>query len=516
MSRLKRYTLALASGYLAVAANMLFTFASVPLAFQYLSKAEFGLWALCSQIAGYLALIDFGMAGAQSRILVDYKDETTGTNYGSTILTALLVGAVQGLVLLAGGAVVLWLLGPMPGVPADLGRQFRWLMFSQCALVAAGFLTRIVGNLLWAHQRSDVGNVILLFQFVVNYAVMWAAFANGAGVFSLLWGLLASTVVALVFSIAACARLKFFPSRSRWGRPTWQRFKELFAFGKDVFVFTLGSQMVNTSQTILISPLMGLEAAATWSVCIRPFLLAMLLVWRVLDFSATPLSEMLVRGEHERFFDRFRGVTVLTGAMAVVAGVVFAACNQPFVQLWTQGKVGWSVWNDVLLAIWGVFMAVQRCHCGLLGVRKDFGWVKYVYLAEGAVFVGLALVAARPFGFIGVIGSSLIATLSMSFLWGLRRSRSDFGLSWPQVLRWLEPAGRILMVLAPMAALLRWAVTGLAPVPALILLATSLGLVGGWLLFRLGLDQPMQARLAARVPGWMKSLLLAGLSRPSA
>src|SRR5213594_3948247 len=244
MSRLKRYTL---------------TFASVPLAFQYLSKAEFGLWALCSQIAGYLALIDFGMAGAQSRILVDYKDETTGTNYGSTILTALLVGAVQGLVLLAGGAVVLWLLGPMPGVPADLGRQFRWLMFSQCALVAAGFLTRIVGNLLWAHQRSDVGNVILLFQFVVNYAVMWAAFANGAGVFSLLWGLLASTVVALVFSIAACARLKFFPSRSRWGRPTWQRFKELFAFGKDVFVFTLGSQMVNTSQTILISPLMGLE-----------------------------------------------------------------------------------------------------------------------------------------------------------------------------------------------------------------------------------------------------------------
>ena len=32
---------------------------------------------------------------------------------------------------------------------------------------------------------------------------------------------------------------------------------------------------------------------------------------------------------------------------------------------------------------------------------------------------------------------------------------------------------------------------------------------------QLGLDQPMKERLAARVPGWMKALLLARASRPS-
>lgn len=516
MPRLKRFAYSLASGYLVVAANMLFTLASVPLAFHYLSKAEFGLWALCSQVAGYLALIDVGMAGAQSRILVDYKDEPTGTNYGSTILTSLLVGAVQGFVLLAGGVGVLALLGCLPGASAELSGQFLWLMLGQCAFVAGNLMTRIVGNLLWAHQRTDVGNVITLFTYIVNYAVMWAAFANGAGTFSLLWGLLSANVTCLLLLIAACARLKLFPSRGRWGRPTWHRFKELFAFGKDVFIFSLGSQMINTSQTILISPLMGLEAAATWSVCTRPFMLAVLLVWRVLDYSATPLSEMLVRGEHERFFDRFRSVTVLTGAMAVVVGVIFAACNQLFVQFWTHGKVGWSVWNDVLLALWGVFMAVQRCHCGLLGVRKDFGLVKYVYFGEGAVFAALAVVAARPFGFTGVIGSSLLATFSVSFLWGLRRSRADFRLSWLQLLRWFEPSGRILVVLAPIAVLMRWATASLASVPALILVGTTLGLAGGWLLFRHGLDQPMQERLAARVPGWIKPLLLTSASRPSA
>ena len=348
------------------------------------------------------------------------------------------------------------------------------------------------------------------------YAAMWIAFAGGAGVFSLLWGHAAGIVGTTIMTIAACARLKLFPSRTRWGRPTLQRFKELFAFGKDVFVFVLGGQMVNASQTILISPLMGLEAAGIWAVCTRSFTVIVQLAWRVLDYSGPPLSEMLVRGEHQRFFDRFRSVTVLTGAMATVAGVVIAACNQPFVEVWTHGKVGWSGWNDVLLAIWGVFMAVQRCHCGLLGVRKDFGRVKYVYFGEGAMFAALALLTARPLGFTGVIASSLIATLSMSFLWGLQRSRTDFGLSWPQILRWLEPAGRVFLVLAPMAALLRWATSGLAAVPALIVMGTTLGLVGGWLLFRHGLDPPMQERVAARVPGWMKTLLLANASRPSA
>ena len=53
MSRLKKFTRSLLSGYVALGANIFYTLASVPLALHYLGKAEFGLWALVSQISGY-------------------------------------------------------------------------------------------------------------------------------------------------------------------------------------------------------------------------------------------------------------------------------------------------------------------------------------------------------------------------------------------------------------------------------------------------------------------------------
>jgi hypothetical protein len=74
MSRIKKFTQSLLSGYLTLAAQALYTFASIPLALHYLSKAEFGLWGLTLEVGAYIALIDAGMGGSVSRVLIDHKD----------------------------------------------------------------------------------------------------------------------------------------------------------------------------------------------------------------------------------------------------------------------------------------------------------------------------------------------------------------------------------------------------------------------------------------------------------
>src|SRR5260370_29360926 len=82
ISRTKRFASALASGYLALAANVVYTLASIPLALHYLTREEFGLWAVVGQITGYFALLDFGVGQSVSRILIDYKDDVNGGEYG--------------------------------------------------------------------------------------------------------------------------------------------------------------------------------------------------------------------------------------------------------------------------------------------------------------------------------------------------------------------------------------------------------------------------------------------------
>src|ERR1043166_1048523 len=96
MSRLRNTVRALASGYAAMAGMALYSLATIPLALHYLSKDEFGLWALVTQIGSYLLLIDLGMSGSVSRILIDHKDTKGDGMYGAVLRTSLLVLLVQG------------------------------------------------------------------------------------------------------------------------------------------------------------------------------------------------------------------------------------------------------------------------------------------------------------------------------------------------------------------------------------------------------------------------------------
>src|SRR6266446_6826916 len=271
MSRLKKFAHSLASSYVLLGANVIFTLASVPLAASWLSKAEFGLWALTTQIAGYIALVDLGMSGSIARILIDYKDNKDGGLYGGVIRTGLLVSLAQGSIIFATGSGLAMLMGPALQVPAHLRHDFQWLVLGQCGVLALNFLLRIFGHLLAAHQRYDLMNYPQVAGFAANYGILWFGFCHGWGVFSMLWGQLAGLIVGTAYPAWATWRLKLFPTAGHWGCVTGAMFAELFRFGRDLFLFALGSQLINASQVIVVARCLGLDAAANWSVCTRSY-----------------------------------------------------------------------------------------------------------------------------------------------------------------------------------------------------------------------------------------------------
>ena len=84
-SRTHNFIRGLGAGYLAIAVNIAYTAASVPLALHYLGKEQFGLWALALQITGYLILLDLGVSSAVSRFIADHKDDVNNSSYGSLL-----------------------------------------------------------------------------------------------------------------------------------------------------------------------------------------------------------------------------------------------------------------------------------------------------------------------------------------------------------------------------------------------------------------------------------------------
>ena len=504
MSRLKKFTRSLFAGYVQMGANIFYTLASVPLALHYLGKAEFGLWALTSQLGGYILLIDLGMSGSVSRILIDHKDDRSNGAYGGVIKTGALVGAVQAVLIMLAGTGISLLAGTLLHVPEKLREDFVWLMIGQSVLMGLSFGTRIFGSLLIAHQRLDISSYGAAVSFFLYLAAMWAGFAGGLGVFSLLIGLAAMTLGSVGVSVWGCLWLGLFPRAGEWGRASRGRFRELFVFAQGMFLINLGSQLISASQTILLTRLLGLEAAATWAVCTRAYNMVIMVVWRIADYAGPALSEMIVRGERAKLLARFQDMTVLMAGLGLLCGSIFAAANGSFVQVWTAGKIHWPAVNDVLLGLCFLTGTLQRINSYLIGATKELGFLRFIYLVEGLAFVGLNLLASGYESMTLMLILSLFCTLLFTFPYSLWRIKKYFELGWREMLSWLKPTWQLIWRFIPVVILLGYFTRKLPTTWQLVLNICVTGIWGAVVLLQFGLGNSLQTELWSKLPHWLQ------------
>jgi len=500
MSRFKRFTLSLVSGYAVLAAQTAFTLASVPLALGYLSTAEFGLWALAMQVSGYIALVDFGMSGAISRILVEYKDTPQTGEYGSVVATGILVNIVQSVFVLTAGVGLAWIIARLVGIPAEAENAFRSLLIWQCVCVALGFSYRIVWHVLVAHQRQEIVNCAQVANIAINFVVLWLCFRSGLGVFSMVWGQLVGQLVIGLGAVLLGVRLKLFSGLLSWNKLSWHRFSELFSFSRDMFLYSVGAQLVSASQTILITRILGLEAGAIWSISTRTFSLISQIVYKIFDHSFPALAEMIVRKETQRLQARFRNLIVSSTSLTVAAAAMLFACNESFVALWTGGRIAWSSMNDLLLGCWLVISLLVRGNTGLIGLTRDFRFLRYVYFLEGLFFVATALVALRFGGIQGMIIASIVASLLFSSGYSVWRNAQYFKTTPRETLvGWMQPCIRLAVLLLPTAIAVWLSTRSLPAAWRFSINAAVIGSVGVILLWRYGLEGPVREELQDRL-----------------
>ena len=501
MSRFRRTVHGVASSYVLLAATAIYSLASVPVALHYLDTERFGLWALMGSLITYLSLIDAGMTGAAVRLIVDHKDDRDGGLYGSLIKTGWLVSLTQGIIILLTGLVFANSFSQMLAIPAALQSEFVHLVYLQCGVVALNFATRIFYMILYAHQRMDLVNYTGTFSLAVNFAVMWLFFHFGFGVISLAWGGLCATVTIVICQALACGRLKLFPGPEGRGRASWFQFKGIFAFGKDLFLVSVGWQLIMASQTIIITRMLGLEVAALWFVGLRLFNLVTQVVWRMADMSGPAFAEMMVRGKEIRLRERYQALATLTASFGAFLAVSFSLCNSLFIPLLTHGKFHWPVLNDLMLGLWIIVLALQHCHSAFVLATKQIGFMRYVYFVEGVVFVTLSLLVARRGGLAAIIACSVVCSTVFSGAYGAWRVARYFRLSVREVAwDWLQPMFKVLLFYLPVAGLTWWLSAPASGLARLVIHAAVAGSLGFILFLRFGIPLSFQNELLGRVP----------------
>lgn len=502
MTRLQRFVRTVMSSYASLVVSMLYQLASIPLALRFLTKEEFGLWVLMTQIAGYLLMVDFGITYAIARLLINYKDQRDGGDYGSLLQTGWLVLATQAVIILFVG------IGLSPQVESALRiapefhKDFPILMRWLCIFQALILTTRVTPQVLYAHQRYDVVNYSSMVQQPVSFAILWVSLRAGHGVYSYLWPLAVSWAMDMIILGTSCLRLGLLPRRGSWGRPSWRRFRELFDFGKDAFLVSIGLQLMMASQTVIITRNLGLAMAATWAICTKAYSLIYQMLWRIADFSIPGFSEMIVRKEIDQLRRRWRDLTMFIGAITGVAAIVFAVCNQPFVAVWTHGRISWPTLNDSLLAAWIVVNTVAHAHCAFVGATGKIGAMRYVYFIEGAVFVVLASFGSQVGGMTAIIAASVLCTTFVSGLYGVFHTARYCRFPLREVaFSWQRPMVKVVLFLVPVAVTVWWISRPWSPIVRFPVNAALVGVVGGCWLLRYGVPPALQSDISRYLPG---------------
>ena len=508
MSRLKNFSRNLATSYLQLAVNVVYSLVSIPLILHWLPQSEFGMWAVLVQLMGYITLVDLGINQAIARFLVDHKDRRGEGDYGALFKTSALVSAVQGLIVLVLVTLGSPLLANLMKIPAEYQATFISLMRMQGVIAAFMFCMNPLAIMLNAHQRSDITSRQSIYSMALQLGLLVLFLAKGCGIHAFIY---ANAITALILPCHLfwhCRRLGFIPRAGEWGRVSWPQFKGVFLYGKDVFLMNLGAQLITASQTIIISRTLGLEIAAAWLVGTKIFTLVRMVIFQPYSAAAAGLCEMRARNENERLQHRFRNLVVLTASSGAFLGVSYALCNSLFVEVWTGGKIIWSPLNDVLLAAWLLAASLQCTHCNFVSVTKQIGTMRYLYFVEGCTFVVLSLLVGYRGGVPGIILCSVLCVLFFSYQFGLRHSAQCFHVSLKELaVNWVRPSLKLAMVMSLAAWGLWTATTGLPVIWRLAIHALAAGMGGGWLFLWIGLPPEVIREASARLPRQAARLL---------
>jgi O-antigen/teichoic acid export membrane protein len=513
MSRFRRVIHGVASGYLVLTSAAVYALAILPLGLHFLDAERLGLWTLMAGISGYLSQIDLGMSGALARLLIDHKDDRQSDAYGTLIKTGWLVLLFQGLII---GFVGFALAGPLAtalAITPDLRPEFVVLMRWMAANLALSFFTKIFSHLLQAHQRMDLINYSQILNLVLAFFLIWYLLHARHGVVALGWATILTTGVGNLLLWLACWRLHLFPAHGHWGGASWRQFKMIFDFAKDIFLVSLGAQLIMASQPMIVTRQLGIASATLWYAGTRVFNLLSQAIWRVSDMALPAFAEMMVRKEAVLLRERYKAILMVTASLSGFAAVCYVLCNSTFVFIWTsfskKHSFQWPTHLDLLLGLWMIVLAILHCHNSLVIYTKKIGFMRYVYFVEGVVFVALALVAAPLWGFVGIIASSVLCSLCFSCAYGIWRVSRYFELPFRSVaFGWLLSMGRVILMFGPIAAVTWFLTRGLAD-PFLRLgfrgmVCASAGLA---IFVRLGLSPALQRELLDRAPARFNPVL---------
>ncbi len=463
MSHKKLLTRGVFFSYVALVAQISYSFLSIPLALSHLTTAQFGLWGLVSTIGSFLVLAELGMTESFMRYLFECKDGKDPDRFGRLFTAGCLALGLVALMIFAVGVVVAFFSAPLLGVPVEMRQDFTWVMLGASGMAAVVMATKMLGVPLILHHRQDLAQIAQIGLFAIRLIVIFLAFRAGWGIYSLLAVEVAGVFWVLPFNAWMSHRNGYFPKAGTFALPSRAEWSEIRNYSLSAFMIQIGGTVLTGLPQLLISRYIGLSAAGLWTVYTRVFNILRDIALRPFGIAVPMLLDLFVKGNVTRSVQRWSQTSQLVVAAAGLFFAVAAANNSRFVSLWTGVDSGWGFEMNANIAIYFLCYVLAGCTYGVISYNKSFGIARVVPILQAALVAAISYVVAGKAGSVGIIATASVGFLLGMLFFGMRQLGIVTGEN-PRRL-FLSTFARPLVVIPLIAAVAWWITRQTTAVP---------------------------------------------------
>lgn len=236
-----------------------------PLILAHVTLPEYGLWATCFILIGYLGMGSFGVSHVYIRYVATYAAERDYDAISRLVSTGLVIMSVLNGLLFAG----VWLLLPQVLDLLHVAPELRELARVLVLFTTAAFLLDsslgVFNSVLEGLHRVPTTNLIWTVSFLLEGVLIFGLLQAGLGIHALLWAFVGRYLFSVAASMIACRRA--LPQlRIRVSHADRGMLRLFYGYGGVLQVSGLLAMVLRSAEKVLAGALIGVHATALYDV----------------------------------------------------------------------------------------------------------------------------------------------------------------------------------------------------------------------------------------------------------
>jgi O-antigen/teichoic acid export membrane protein len=402
-----------------------------PFLLHQLGTESYGVWVLVGSIVAYGWLLDFGIGGAVTKYVAEYRVSGQVERLRRLVATALGLSVILGLVTAALAALLALVLPLLISSPTLDQSSLGWLVFLMGANVAVSIPCAIAGAVLLGLHRFDVANLISIAWLVLSTTAVVVVLLAGGDVTAMVAVQLPITLGMQVPSVWAIYRLA---PELQFGRtkPSPNLVRTVAGYSWAVLVLSLAFRLQTKTDELVVGACVSIAAVTPYSIAHRLSEAANLFTTQFVRVLLPVASELHGADDRARIRMLYVASTRLTLAMFLPIGCILFILPGPLLTAWVGPEYADAATLVVILTLASLVDSIQWPAEFILQGMNRHRPLAFIALGSALANLGLSIILANQIGTIGVAIGTLVPTAVEALCFVLPYAMRVTGTSLPQ------------------------------------------------------------------------------------